>query len=103
MSIGDEVAVGTTVQFQVRDPNGADEDLRTLLAGEPTGSGVLLFTCNGRGRRFFGSPDHDAAVVSDLLRPRAVAGFFAAGELGPVGGGNHLHGYTASVVEIRPA
>jgi small ligand-binding sensory domain FIST len=28
----------------------------------------------------------------------AVAGFFAAGEIGPVGGRNHLHGFTASVL-----
>jgi small ligand-binding sensory domain FIST len=102
VSIGDEVAVGTTVQFQVRDPEGADEDLRELLADEPSGSGVLLFTCNGRGRSFFGAPDHDAALVSDLISPTAVAGIFAAGELGPVGGENHLHGFTASVVELRP-
>jgi small ligand-binding sensory domain FIST len=26
-----------------------------------------------------------------------VAGFFAAGELGPVGGKNFLHGFTASL------
>jgi small ligand-binding sensory domain FIST len=26
-----------------------------------------------------------------------VAGFFAQGEIGPVGGRNFLHGYTASV------
>jgi small ligand-binding sensory domain FIST len=101
VSIGDEVAVGTTVQFQVRDPQGADEDLRELLADEPTGSGVLLFTCTGRGRRFFGAPDHDAVVISDVLHPPAVAGFFASGELGPVRGENHLHGFTASVAELR--
>ena len=35
------------------------------------------------------------------LRERAgtipVSGFFAQGEIGPVGGNNYLHGYTASV------
>ncbi|MDX1690489.1 MAG: FIST N-terminal domain-containing protein [Acidimicrobiia bacterium] len=102
ISIGEHVAVGQTVQFQVRDPDGADEDLRALLAGEPTGTGVLIFSCNGRGSRFFGRPDHDAAVVDEVLDPAAAAGFFAAGELGPVGGANHLHGFTASILELRP-
>jgi small ligand-binding sensory domain FIST len=27
-----------------------------------------------------------------------IAGFFAGGEIGPVGGKNFLHGYTASMV-----
>ena len=46
--------------------------------------------------RFFGEPDHDAPIIA---RPSvtAVAGMFCAGELGPVGGHNFLHGYTASV------
>ena len=59
--------------------------------------GALLFTCNGRGERFFGEPDHDAAIVSEALGTRALAGMFCAGELGPVGGHNFLHGYTASL------
>jgi small ligand-binding sensory domain FIST len=64
---------------------------------------VLLFSCNGRGRRFFGEPDHDAKAVDTVMAPPAVAGFFAAGEIGPVGDGNYLHGYTASLVELRPS
>jgi small ligand-binding sensory domain FIST len=31
-----------------------------------------------------------------------VAGFFAAGELGPVGGRNFIHGHTASFALFRP-
>ena len=102
LSVGETVPVGRTVQFQVRDPGGADADLRSLLSVEPTGSGVLIFSCNGRGSRFFGRPNHDAAVVGEVLEPMAVAGFFAAGEIGPIGGENHLHGFTASIVELRP-
>jgi small ligand-binding sensory domain FIST len=87
-------------QFQVRDAATADEDLRESLLraraeGQPVGA--LLFTCNGRGTRMFDGPDHDAGLVSDLLGGVPVAGFFAAGELGPVGGKNYLHGFTASI------
>lgn len=96
VAVGDLVDVGTTVQFHIRDAASADEDLRELIEGVPA-AGALVFTCNGRGVRFFGEPDHDAALVSDALGHRALAGMFCAGELGPVGGHNFLHGYTASL------
>jgi small ligand-binding sensory domain FIST len=97
LAIGDGVEVGSTVQFQVRDADSADEDLRCLL-GEVRGDGALLFTCNGRGRRFFSEPNHDAATITELLGTVPLAGAFCAGEIGPVGGRNFLHGFTASVV-----
>jgi small ligand-binding sensory domain FIST len=97
LAVGDLVDVGSTTQFQVRDARSADEDLRDLVGGVAADS-ALLFTCNGRGRHLFGTPDHDAGVVSDSLAGAPVAGMFCAGELGPVGGRNFLHGFTASVV-----
>jgi small ligand-binding sensory domain FIST len=96
IAVGDIVEVGTTVQFHVRDADAADEDLRELLAAR-TADGALLFTCNGRGSRLFAEPNHDAGVVSEALDNPPVAGFFAAGELGPVGGRNFMHGFTASL------
>jgi small ligand-binding sensory domain FIST len=96
VAIGEAVPVGSTVQFQVRDATSADEDLHGLLAGR-TATGALVFTCNGRGVQLFGEPHHDAAVVASLLDTRAVGGMFCAGELGPVGGRNQVHGFTASV------
>jgi small ligand-binding sensory domain FIST len=96
LAIGGEVAVGQTVQFHVRDAAAADEDLHELLAGHDA-RGALLFTCNGRGRRFFGVPDHDAGVVDRVLGPLPVAGALCAGEIGPVGGRNFVHGFTATL------
>lgn len=97
ITIGATAEVGSTVQFQVRDADSADEDLRHLLAGQQ-GRAALVFTCNGRGRNLFDAPDHDARLVHDQVGHGAVAGMFCAGELGPVGGRNFVHGYTASVV-----
>jgi small ligand-binding sensory domain FIST len=96
IAVGDLVEVGTTVQFHVRDAQSADEDLRQLLETRQA-DGALLFTCNGRGTRLFPEPHHDAEVVGELLSEPPLAGFFAAGELGPVGGRNFLHGFTASL------
>lgn len=98
VAVGDEVGVGNTVQFHVRDAASADEDLRLLLSSvERAPAGALLFTCNGRGTRFFGEPDHDAALVQQTFGGIPMAGLFCAGEIGPVGGRNFLHGYTASL------
>lgn len=94
--VGDAVEVGATIQFHVRDAVSADEDLRALLAGHDADA-ALLFTCNGRGMRLFGRPDHDAELVSNVAGSRATAGMFCAGEVGPVGTRSFVHGFTASV------
>ncbi len=104
LTIGDVVEVGQTVRFQVRDAATAAADLDRLLSVfgavsgiDPVG-GALLFSCNGRGAAFFGSADHDVDAVRRVLAPEAVGGFFAAGEIGPIGGRNHVHGFTASIL-----
>jgi small ligand-binding sensory domain FIST len=102
VAIGDVVEVGRTVRFQVRDAATADEDLYDLLDAhrEELGrvEGALLFSCNGRGSAMFGTADHDAVALRDTLGPIGMAGFFAAGEVGPVAGHNHVHGFTASAL-----
>lgn len=99
--IGDVMSVGQTVQFHARDPDAADAELAAVLrqAGRrgPT-RGALLFSCAGRGSAMFATPDHDVQRVRDSLGSPAVAGFFAGGEIGPVAGRNHVHGFTASVL-----
>jgi small ligand-binding sensory domain FIST len=99
LAVGDRIEVGESIQFHVRDAATADEDLRALLeleAIEPA-DGALLFTCNGRGSRLFPVFDHDASLISERLGGLPLAGFNCAGEIGPVGGKNFLHGFTASV------
>jgi small ligand-binding sensory domain FIST len=99
LTVGDRIEVGETIRFHVRDAATADEDLRALLEREAPdpADGALLFTCNGRGSRLFSVADHDASLVSQQLGGVPLAGFNCAGEIGPVGGRNFLHGYTASI------
>jgi small ligand-binding sensory domain FIST len=101
--VGASVREGQVVRLQARDAESADEDLRRALrlrveamAGNPP-AGALVFSCNGRGRAMFGAADHDAAAVHRELGGAPAAGFFAAGEIGPVGGRSFLHGFTATV------
>jgi small ligand-binding sensory domain FIST len=100
LALGETVRVGQTLRFFVRDAASADADLRQALADTPRPArpaGALLFTCNGRGTNMFPEPDHDARVVTDMLRTDALAGFFCGGEIGPVGGKAFLHGFTATL------
>jgi small ligand-binding sensory domain FIST len=97
--ITDLARVGQTVQFQVRDAAAADHDLDARLEGRDPAAGVLLFTCNGRGRSLFGHADHDVQAVEAWLEA-PVAGAFCAGEIGPVGSGSYVHGFTASMVVL---
>lgn len=110
IAVADLMRVGQTVQFQLRDAVTADEDLRLLLSAqslrEPA-TGALLISCNGRGTRLFDRPNHDARVVSEALAPESgpappLAGFFAGGEIGPIGPHVFLHGHTASLALFRP-
>jgi small ligand-binding sensory domain FIST len=100
--IGNLVRLGQTVQFHVRDAETADEELQQMLSthqrqrSQPIAGG-LLFSCNGRGTRLFPQPHHDAAAIQQQLGPFPLAGLFAAGEIGPVGGKNYVHGFTASL------
>jgi small ligand-binding sensory domain FIST len=100
IAIGDVVEVGRTVRFQVRDAGAADEDLSELLERFDLGpvEGALLFSCNGRGRAMYPNSDHDVRTLRRTFGPAGVGGFFAAGEIGPVGGRNHVHGFTASIL-----
>jgi small ligand-binding sensory domain FIST len=100
LAVDEAVRVGQTLRFHVRDADAADEDLRENLAHAIDGdrvAGALLFTCNGRGMSLFSAPDHDARAVGELLGGDALAGFFCACEIGPVGGKPFLHGFTATL------
>jgi small ligand-binding sensory domain FIST len=110
IAVGDNsIRVGMTVQFLVRDAQTAGEDLVHLMqeraagrTGKYESQGALLFSCNGRGVRMFGSANHDIGCVQSVFgKPVPAAGFFAAGEIGPVGGRNFVHGFTASVALFR--
>ncbi len=102
LALGAFPRVGQTLQFQLRDKDAADEDLRKLCEKAREKEGLpfasILFTCTGRGSRMFETPNHDAGVLEDVFGKAPSAGFFCNGEIGPVGRQSFVHGYTASVV-----
>ena len=102
VAVANLMRVGQTVRAHVRDAGSASEDLRDALStralalGDAGAAGSLVFSCNGRGSHMFDGPGHDAEMLDDVLGAPA-AGFFCAGEIGPVGGRNFLHGFTATM------
>ncbi|MBV9467244.1 MAG: FIST C-terminal domain-containing protein [Solirubrobacterales bacterium] len=105
--VGTTVSEGQVLRLHARDARSADQDLRKALRlraeaiGDPP-AGALVFSCNGRGQAMFGTPDHDASAIARELHGAPAAGFFAAGEIGPVGGRSFLHGFTATLA-VFPA
>jgi small ligand-binding sensory domain FIST len=103
VAVGNTVCRGNRVRLHARDARSADLDLRTELGlrrealGDAKPAGALMFTCNGRGVGMFGVAHHDVTLVADELGGTPAAGFFAAGEIGPVGGQPFLHGFTATL------
>ena len=101
--VGAPGAPGQVVRLHARDARSADEDLHQALklrvqalAGERP-AGALVFTCNGRGSGMFGIPDHDVEAIDYELGGAPSAGFFAAGEIGPVAVRSFLHRFTETL------
>jgi small ligand-binding sensory domain FIST len=103
IEVGASIREGQVVRLHARDARSASEDLQRELRlraeaiGNCAPAGALVFSCNGRGQAMFGACDHDATMVRRELHGAPAAGFFAAGEIGPVGGRSFLHTFTATV------
>ncbi len=100
VAVGERMRVGQKVQFQLRDADASREESRQLLAAQtrrqPDPLAALLFACLGRGESLYGQADGDVNLCRDVFGTVPIAGLFCNGEIGPVGGTTHLHGYTAS-------
>ena len=107
--------VGDRFCFQVRDSSIAEQDLEWMIQRAKASRMVysnckplaaLQISCVARGRGLFGAKNVDISKVEKLLDNRfSVAGFFANGEIGPVGfscgssatatnNRSYLHGFT---------
>lgn len=109
LAIGENLRVGRTVRFHLRDAASSAEDLTTVLdrfvggGGADEAAGALLFSCLGRGVHLYGTPDHDTNLFRKHLGDLPLGGFFCNGEIGPVGGATYIHGYTSAFGVFRPA
>lgn len=103
IAIGDRVRPGQRIQFHLRDAHTSAEDLEMLLKryqqqikGKSANvSAAVLFSCLGRGEGLYGEASFDSHLFSHYLNNIPLSGFFCNGEIGPVGNGTFLHGYTS--------
>ncbi len=106
LAVADRIGERERVRLHVRDRETAREDLEMLLSPQTFDARAdvaLLFACNGRGRGLYGRPDGDIALIQGVLGGVPAGGMFCAGEVGPVGERNFVHGHTASLVILRGA
>ncbi|MEO1584740.1 MAG: FIST N-terminal domain-containing protein [Planctomycetota bacterium] len=117
--------VGQTIRLHYRDTQTAREDLGMVLDRQrlrPKPAGVLVIPCQGREAGPAGMPGYDASAVANAFADRrhgadeakggmpiepvsddvpAIAGFEAAGEIGPIGDGVHMHTQSAVIASFR--
>jgi small ligand-binding sensory domain FIST len=109
ITLPETVFLGQTIQFQLRDPQAAHDDLvatlgrvEAALAGRRPAFG-LYFNCAGRGRALYGTTGHDLALIRQRLGDWPLIGFFGNGEFAPLGRENLFHNYTGVLVLFTAA
>ena len=106
VAVAERMRVGQQVQFQLRDGEASRQELRQLLVRQqhrqPEPLAALLFACLGRGSGLYGHADGDVGLCQERFPDLPVTGAFCNGEIGPVAGTTHLHGYTASWAFVVP-
>lgn len=104
LAVSEEVSEGQLVQFHLRNPAAAAEEIQAIIAqlaektqAQPPAFG-LYFNCLGRGKGLYGAPNHDISIIQDKFPGLPVIGFFGNSEFAPIGGRNFSHAYTGVFV-----
>ena len=104
IAVSEEVKEGQLVQFHLRNPRAAAEEIRTIISKlaekteqHPPDFG-LYFNCLGRGKGLYGAANHDISVIQQQFPGLPVIGFFGNSEFAPIGGRNFAHTYTGVFV-----
>ncbi len=106
ITIVENVRPGQTLQFQVRNPSTAREELRNGVreiaqaCGPDTPLFALYFESLGRGGRFHKEPDHDVNIIKEGLGELPIIGFLSNAEFAPRGSRNLVHNFSAALTVI---
>ena len=104
LAISEEVKVGQLVQFHLRNPAAAAEEIQAIVAQlaektrEQSPAFGLYFNCLGRGKGLYGVTNHDINIIQQQFPGLPVIGFFGNSEFAPIGGQNFAHAYTGVFV-----
>ena len=104
LAVSEEVVEGQLVQFHLRNPNAAAEEIQAIITQlaektrqHPPAFG-LYFNCLGRGKGLYGEANHDIGIIQEKFPGLPVIGFFGNSEFAPIGGRNFAHAYTGVFV-----
>ena len=104
LAISEEVKAGQLVQFHLRNPAAAAEEIEAIVAQlaektrEQSPAFGLYFNCLGRGKGLYGVTNHDINIIQEQFPGLPVIGFFGNSEFAPIGGRNFAHAYTGVFV-----
>ena len=96
--VEEDVGLGATVQFALRDARSATEDLVAVLSTLPKAQACLAFTSGSRNPAYFGSPHHEASVISEALPAAAVWGISCCDVFGSNTAGVQVLDHAASLL-----
>lgn len=98
---------GDIARFHLLDSRTAMEDMELLFTPHKFGNppdGAIIFTGAARANELFGGTGLDAKMTRELIGQKApLAGAVCQSEIGPMAGGNYIHGYTACVTLFTKA
>jgi len=110
LAVAENVHEGQVLQFTVRHPTLAREDLKQMLGrvkGDNSGGGSegdfkfgLYFSCCARGSSLYGHKGIDTAYITEALGDVPLIGFFGNSEFAPLRGVNRLFTYTGVLVLV---
>ena len=104
IGVAEDVEVGQTVQFHLRNPFAADQEIREIMdqmhertCDYPPAFG-FYFNCLGRGKELYGEQNHDIQIIKEKFPDLPIIGFFGNAEFAPIGNRNFAHAYTGALV-----
>lgn len=105
VAVAQNVEEGQTLQFTVRNPELAREDIKLMLErlGDVGGDGggfALYFNCCGRGGGLYGHEGIDTAYITAALGDVPLIGVFGNAEFAPLRGMNRVFTYTGVLTLI---
>mmetsp|Transcript_19105 Transcript_19105/g.58820 ORF Transcript_19105/g.58820 Transcript_19105/m.58820 type:complete len:380 (-) Transcript_19105:42-1181(-) len=90
------------IQLHAFGPQHARRELSEAAARLQGGAGGVLVPCVGRGPALYGETDVESGLLKESLGTELeLAGFFANGEIGPVGARTFVHTFSTVVGMVR--
>jgi small ligand-binding sensory domain FIST len=106
VTLARRIEPGTTLFWAIREPQGAESEMRSRLQDVPTSfvpSFALMFSCFGRGPGFYGGHDRDWQLVRERFPGMPFIGLYGAGEIVPGARGSRLLHYASALALVAEA